>query len=388
MVKKNLTLSLVIIIAISIGLFILIFLAQTFMTRKTSNTKTNTIGNIEPTSAEMPGKYIFGIATGGKINGFTKDKLELYFSKLNELGVGWIRWDIEWFYVQNDSKDSFNWDESDRIVALAEKYNIKSVATLAYAPKWAAAESCSYTDCYPADPSAFGKFAEEAARRYKGKINVYEIWNEPNSNVFWKNPNPQIYGEILKESYTRIKSVDPNIEVLTGGLAAIEDSKRGSISPVGFLESLYEEGVNKYFDSIALHPYTYPIAPNFPFINNHFREMEKIRKLMIKNGDENKKIWITEIGAPTGGPGYASGLDKLIGFKYGSDYMEEEAQAEILQDSVLYYKENTDFIAGYFWYSLLDEGSSRGDTENFYGLLKHDWSEKLGYSLYKDLISQ
>jgi exo-beta-1,3-glucanase (GH17 family) len=49
---------------------------------------------------------------------------------------------------------------------------------------------------------------------------------------------------------------------------------------------------------------------------------------MVANGDSAKKIWITELGVPTCGPGNASAVDAQP--FTGKDYMTETAQQTIL----------------------------------------------------------
>ncbi|HEY4721986.1 MAG TPA: hypothetical protein VII92_09080, partial [Anaerolineae bacterium] len=57
----------------------------------------------------------------------------------------------------------------------------------------------------------------------RGKVNAYEIGNEPNLGMFWggQNPNPEQYGRLLCRVHDVIKSVDPNAFVVSAGLAPV-----------------------------------------------------------------------------------------------------------------------------------------------------------------------
>jgi hypothetical protein len=107
---------------------------------------------------------------------------------------------------------------------------------------------------------------------------------------------------------------------------------------------------------------------------------------MIDNGDAAKKIWITEYGAPTGGPGASKTLNQWL-FIYGFDYMSELAQQQMLQNVMTQYVQDKSWMGPFFWYSLKDNGTKMDDPENFFGLLRHDGSHKPAYDTFKSIIS-
>jgi len=106
---------------------------------------------------------------------------------------------------------------------------------------------------------------------------------------------------------------------------------------------------------------------------------------MVSKGDSNKKIWVTEYGAPTGGPGSVRGLDELT-FTYDFDYMSETAQQSMVQQVTTFYGQNKDWMGPFFWYSLKDNGTDRNTPENFFGLLRFDGSKKPAYEVLRKAI--
>jgi hypothetical protein len=331
----------------------------------------------------------YGIAAGGGLTYLDQDDLNQYFQSLQELGVTWVRWDIDWSMIQPDNSGSYDWSDTDRVASTATRYGINSLAIIDYAPKWAANPSCNFspsTNCAPASPQVFGNFAETVAARYKGEISYFEIWNEPNYTTFWEpKPNVKSYAEDLKEAYEQIKIANPQAVILSGGLAATDDDADGSLSPATFTKELYSLGANKYFDAIALHPYTYPATPNFLASWSAWQQMAKVRQIMVNGGDSSKKIWITEYGAPTGGPGTVHKVNQLT-FTYGSDYMSEDAQSQMLTEAASYYKQNTNWMGAFFWYTLRDDGSSTSTPENFFGLLRYSGSQKPAFGVFESII--
>jgi GH35 family endo-1,4-beta-xylanase len=329
----------------------------------------------------------FGVAAGGGLTSYSQSDLDMYFSALRDLGVTWIRWDIDWPTVQPNNSTTYNWTRIDRVANTAKKYGIRSLAIITYAPDWAEISDCpSGRFCPPKDVSTFAGFAGKVAQRYEGVINAYEIWNEQNYQAFWyPNPSASVYADMLRQTYTQIKNADPNAVVLSGGLAAAGDTN-GSISPKTFVSGMYSSGAKDYFDGLGLHPYSYPVAPDYIATWNSFQQMFEIREIMKANNDSSKKIWITEYGAPTDGPGLQRQLNQLS-FSYGRDFMSEDSQNQMAKTAASLYSQNKNWLGGFFWYSLRDNGVSSNDPENFFGLLRNDWSRKPAFDSLRTVIT-
>src|SRR5438128_12551629 len=92
-----------------------------------------------------------------------------------------------------------------------------------------------------------------------------------------------------------------------------------------------------------------------------------LRSVMVANGDGNKKIWMTEFGAPTNGPSGSS--------------VSEPAQAAMLTKA--YSLAGSYSWAGpLMWFSLRDQGTDTFTIENFFGMVRYDFSAKPSYSAY------
>lgn len=327
----------------------------------------------------------YGIAAGGGLTYLGQSDLDTYFSGLKDLGVTWVRWDIDWSRVQPKDASTYDWSQIDLVAYSAKKYGIKSLAIITYAPDWAEVSSCPTSKrCPPSDPDKFAAFASVVATRYKGVINAYEVWNEENYAPFWyPSANPQEYITLLEATYYQIKSADSSAIVLSGGLAPTADGG-GNVSPATFVNAFYSSNAHNYFDALAFHPYSYPVSPDYSASWSGWQQMYVVHDIMALSGD-NKKIWVTEYGAPTGGPGTMKTIDQLT-FKYGSDYMNESAQGAMAQRSAELYSQNKSWLGGFFWYGLRDDGTSNTDPENFFGLLRYDGSKKPAYDIIKNII--
>ena len=68
-------------------------------------------------------------------------------------------------------------------------------------------------------------------------------------------------------------------------------------------QGLYARGAGGYFDGVAHHPYSFPTNPLEAHDWNAFTQTQTIYDVMVANGDGAKKVWGTEVGAPTGTDG-------------------------------------------------------------------------------------
>lgn len=323
-------------------------------------------------------KTIDGIAAGYVLTGKNESQLRDYFSLLKTLGITWVRFDIDWSQVQRNGENSYSWTEVDLVLKIANEYNLKTLAILSYAPKWAAQEGCINL-CAPKNPETYAQFAAVAATRYKNSVSAWEIWNEPNADYFWSpKANASDYTELLKQAYVSIKKVDPNATIITGGLSPVTASAT-TINPIDFISTMYSNGGKGNFDAISHHPYTYNLSPASLKPWNHWYQMYRIYDLMNQNGDAGKKIWITEFGVPTGGSGKVHELGDVTLFSFGRDYMSQTAQTTMMLDLMSEINKIKSWVGPVFWYSLIDIDSNSSDPEGHFGLIKSNKDPKNAY---------
>jgi hypothetical protein len=242
-------------------------------------------------------------------------------------------------------------------------------------PPWAAVAGESQSAvAQPANPAQFGQFAGAVAARYAPQgVRDFEIWNEPNNIAFWQPaPNPAAYAAILEAAYSDIKSVDPSALVISAGLAP-EGNEGGNIAQLTFLQDLYADGAKGSFDAVGYHPYSFPALPNTYELWSAWSQMDatptSVMSIMTAHGDGNKQIWITEMGAPTGGP----------------DSVGTSGQTEAVSQAVEDAK-NTPWIGALYLYTYQDSGGDPTTDEDWFGLLNADGSPKPAWSALASAI--
>lgn len=328
--------------------------------------------------AARSGSTPFGVAVGEELTGLSDAALTSRLADIKAAGMGWIRLDIAWPDVAPNGAGQYNWSSYDRVARLARNAGVKVIGILDYTPTWARSSSCSGSQfCTPANPSQYGSYAGATAAHFAPLgINVWEIWNEPNINQFYEpSPNPKSYVSLLKSAYPAIKQANPSSTVLTAGLSP-SGTFDGNYSPSDFLTQIYVQGGRGYFDAVAAHPYTYPDSPaaNNPY--DAWGQLTEMHNIMTSRGDGGKLIWITEYGAPTGGPSSDP-----------NDHISEAAQSTLLRDAIYSYR-TMSWLGPMMFYTYQDASFSTSTSENFYGLRRADGSAKPAYTTIKSILNQ
>jgi hypothetical protein len=166
--------------------------------------------------------------------------------------------------------------------------------------------------------SDWGDFVYALAKRYKGKIAAYEVWNEPNLAREWgdKPPSAAEYVKLLQVAHQAVKLGDPNALVITGGLSPTTDLSDRARADVVYLREMYSAGAKGTFDLLGVHAAGFKAEPETdpgevardPVLSNNdpspeelrrsytFRHVEDLRKVMEENGDGERRIAILEMG--------------------------------------------------------------------------------------------
>ena len=307
-----------------------------------------------------------GIATGGDTQNLPLVELERELDLIAAAGAGWVRVDINWAQIQAGGPASYEWAATDRVIAAARARGLRVLGVIVYTPAWARPAGTAAT--YRPDPGRYAAFAARAVRRYSPAVRHWEIWNEPNVRAFWTpKPNAQAYVRVLRAAYAKMRQADPRAKVLTGGTApAVSDGT--DIAPVDWLERLYRHGARGSFTAVAHHPYCWPALPGEALSWSAWYQIRgtnrSLRSVMKDNDDAGKRIWLTEFGAPTGGP--------------PGSFVSEAAQAQMIKRAHEKWGKQV-WMGPLFVYEARDHGSDFSTREDFFGLLRRDFTPKPAY---------
>jgi hypothetical protein len=292
--------------------------------------------------------------------------LEKVINLMKEARIGWVRMDFLWDEIEPEP-DKFNFDKYDKIVDLLNKNKINILGILDYSASWAAA--CREWNCPPAYNELFVKYALKVIKRYKGKVKYWEIWNEPDSSTYWSlQDGLKGYCALLKDVYIAAKKADPDCKILNGGLA----------NGLSSVNRLYDNGAGPYFDILNIHIFQSPLYKNSIKAVTAYPRLAY--KVMSRNGDGNKKIWITEIGCP----GVRRGLT-VNNWWLGKNPTErqqavwvKEVYSNLLKDA------NVEKI---FWAFFRDCQDHWYNGVDYFGLVRWDFSCKSAFFAYQEIVN-
>lgn len=287
-------------------------------------------------------------------------------------GAKWVGADFDWPSAE-PVQGQFWWGAIDRLVLNARARGLNVLALLVYTPAWA--RPAGTTDkTPPTDPNDFAAFARAAVQRYAPLgVHAYQIWNEPNVQMFWETgPDAARYTSLLKLSYNAIKSVDPFATVIAGGLAPAADVPGSTAAPFTFLANMYSAGAAGSFDALGLHPYSFPYAPTTPGAWNPFQQLPYFHVLMTLHGDGAKKIWATEVGFGTGRDGSSV-----------SEALQAARLREALQQWVKW-----PFTAQLLLYDFRDLQASSPSVFDHMGVVREDGTTKPAFAAVRALLVQ
>lgn len=250
-------------------------------------------------------------------------------------GFRWVKQWFAWKDIEGAGKGQFDWSTTDRIVDQVEKHGLKLLVRVDREPRWAGPP--------PYNAQHFADFLSALMTRYRGRIHAIQVWNEPNLAREWGNrpPNPRQYVQLLKTAYQAIKAADPNVIVVTAGMAPTGTCCDIAMPDTDFYRQMYRAmGGNSdgYFDMLGVHGAGYAAPPelspdeaaaNKPQYGGErffaFRHIEDIRQIMVENGDANKRMVVLEFGWTTdprpNSPYYWHGAGAGITEEIKADYL-------------------------------------------------------------------
>ena len=222
------------------------------------------------------------------------------------------------------SNGTYNWTPLDNIVNSARNAGITNVMyTFFETPQWASSnpsQSCSATQklgvtgcaAPPKNISDWNNFVTALVTRYKGEIQYYEPWNEPDVPSEYSGSIPQMV-TLAQSAYNIIKSIDPSATVLTPSVSigGVLSSNPSCGSSTCWLAAYLAAGGGKYADGVDFHGKACDSATSICASNNIacppnaiqecgdaplITQINDARAIMANNGLSTKPLINTEGG--------------------------------------------------------------------------------------------
>lgn len=209
--------------------------------------------------------------------------------------VGAVRiFDSEWSKIE-PHRGVWDFSHLDYDVNAARTHHAEAELVLDSTPTWASArpgETYSYAWEPPgsrAEPRSledWESYVRTIATRYKGRVHIYEMWNEPNMKGSFTGDNAQLIG-LCHAAYQTLKRVDPSIIVVSPSPAPAG----GSL----WLHSFIDGGGRGTFDVLGYHFYDNLGAPQV-HPESLIGAAQHLRLMLHITGLPETPIWNTEAG--------------------------------------------------------------------------------------------
>ena len=149
---------------------------------------------------------------------------------ISQLGVSRARIQSGWARTEQ-KKGKYDYAWLDEVVDGIVSQNVKPWMCLGYGNPIYSSEVTLGAKIFTDEPTmkAWEKYVETTVARYKGKVGLWEVWNEPNQKI--NKDNPSTYTTLLVRTCEAIKRVDPDAQIAAFALASVEKSPVKVILP-------------------------------------------------------------------------------------------------------------------------------------------------------------
>lgn len=309
------------------------------------------------------------------------------------LGVEWVKQQVDWNLVEHGPGD-LEWEPLDRVVDLCDGFGFRLLIGVINAPSYLRTDPTGFGP--PADFGEFRRFMQQMAERYRGRVDAYELWNEPNLAREWYGDrlDPARFVALMAEGARGVRAGDPAALVISGapGVTGINDGVT-AIDDRSFLRGALAAGLAQWVDGIGVHPYGFANPPEArasdpqqvaPSHNNHpsffFRDtLEDYRAILLEYGAGDLLLWVTEFGWPSV---ERMGDIDTAGWEYAR-YVSEQQQADYIVRAFRIGR-STPWVGPMFLWNLniaLIYGNER--PESAYSLLRPDGSLRPAYIAFR-----
>ncbi len=259
-------------------------------------------------------------------------------------GVRWVRMDFKWDLTETE-KGKYDFAPYERLVSALQPFDLRALFILDYGNPLYDGGGPPRTE---ETRQAFSRWAVAAAKRFAGRGIIWEVYNEPNNDAFWRpRTNANEYAQLALAVGRAFHSELPN-ENLIGPAVGEMDFK--------FIEESLKSGPLEYWSAVSVHPY---LRTDPELVENEYcrlREMIKRYSPVTMATSRQVPIMSSEWG-------------------YSSIWrgMNEQRQGEFVARQWLTNVAN--HIPLSIWYDWRDDGVDPNDPEHHFGLVSNAYHD-------------
>lgn len=308
--------------------------------------------------AEEPGATLMRglVPEGFGVNIHFTDPKPGEMERFAEGGFGLARMDFAWGRVERE-RGQYDFSAYERLTASLKAAGARPLYILDYGNRLYDEGEAPRTE---EGRLAFARFASAAARQFQGQGVLWEMWNEPNLDNFWKpRANAEDYAALAVTTARAMREADPQAVILAPGTSGF---------PWSYFETVFGAGLLELVDGVSVHPYRGE-APE-----TAAADFARLRGLMDRHASAGRRylpIVSSEWGYTTAEP-------------HGHLMVPEDQQARYLARQWL-----ANLASGVnvsIFYDWKDDGPDPKEREHRFGTVRQDFSPKPAFLGAKRLI--
>ena len=231
--------------------------------------------------------------------------LDLHLARL--MSFSHVKQTFAWRDLE-PSAGEWHWARADHILDDIERTGLRLIARLGQPPAWAQSQATAPpVIAPPRNLAEWARYCRAVAERYRGRIQAYQIWNEPNLAREWggRKPHAAAYVDLLAACSGAIREVDADAILISAGLAPTGNMDDHAIRDDIYLDRMYRAGFQRHIDVVGVHAPGYAAPEIGPDDDPQrgrwftFRRVEDLRKIMLHHNDEARQMAILEFGYTT-----------------------------------------------------------------------------------------
>jgi hypothetical protein len=259
---------------------------------------------------------------------------------LADAGLQWVRMDLKWDATEHEP-GKYDFAAYDRLLSALEKEHLHALFILDYGNPLYDNGAPPRTD---RTRQAFARWAIATAKHFSGRGILWELYNEPNHELFWP-PRPNV-DEYVKLAHVVGKAFQEQVphEKLIGPATSGID--------FDFLETCFKHGLLNYWSAVSVHPYRREDPETVA------GDYHRLRQLIDRYA----------VGKPiiSGEWGYSTSWENISANK----------QAELLLRSWLTNAANGVQLS--IWYDWKDDGTDPYNPEHNFGIVANAYRQHSG----------
>ena len=141
----------------------------------------------------------------------------LYLALVRAVGARHLRFAVGWDSTEVEP-GKYDWSAWDALFGLLREAGVTPLPYVCYTPRWLTPSDPKDFWRRPADPRRFARFVSALVERYRGQAPSWELWNEPDNELYWLGTAEQ-FARLVEAGARAVRTADPAARVVLGGMS-------------------------------------------------------------------------------------------------------------------------------------------------------------------------